>query len=106
MTTNMILINSKRVELHPDFSAALIAKWRAGWASLLDPSEVVRRAEFFSDNGFDIDDAIVVAKQQVIRDAVLDVSTPFWKEFQLANVLKPKAGSKPTPTSASSVPTP
>lgn len=106
MSTTRMLLRSNRVELHPDFLAELLAAWRAGWALTNDQREIIGRAKVFNDDGIDIEEAIDHAKQQIIRDTVLNISTPFWTEFQRVNSPKSKAGSKPVPPSTPSTPSP
>ena len=93
-TAQMLLITKQRVELHPEFSASLITKWRAGQSLLHDRSQIAWRAKVFNDDGLEISDAIAAAKQQICADVVRSVCGQFWTHYRISNSLLDKAGGQ------------
>lgn len=92
--TQMVLVNEKRVEIHPDFLAELFFTWREKWRSTQDKSAIVKIANYLCDEGWDQTDAIYYAKNQVVVNAVNSVISRFLNEYRLSTELNKKTGNK------------
>lgn len=108
MTQQMILILAKRVELHPDFKAILMADWRAKFALLKNPHEVMARARTRLDDGFEMAESVLGAKEEIKGEAVRHFCSCFWTEYQIACVQKTKIskGKSTSPATRSNTPQP